>query len=73
MFFEFTQGSAEHYEKLKEKATKMQSVILPEATGISSGKDLNARLAACMLAAAANVAPLNAPSNPYTFQRYGTS
>ncbi len=68
--FEFTQGLAEHYEKLKEKSNENAKKILPEATGyIKRGKTPNDRLArACMLAAAANVAPLNAPSNPYTFQ-----
>jgi hypothetical protein len=68
--FEFTQGIAEHYENLKEKSNENANKILPEAMEyIRLGKTPNDRLArACMLAAAANVAPLNAPSSPYTFQ-----
>jgi len=68
--FEFTQGLVEHYEKLKEKSNENANKILPEAREyIRQGKTPNDRLArACMLAAAANVAPLNAPSSPYTFQ-----
>lgn len=68
--FQFTKGLAEHYEKIKEKSNENAKKILPEAVEyISSGQTANDRLArSCMLAAAANVAPLNAPSNPYTFQ-----
>jgi len=68
--FEFTQGLAEHYEKLKEKSNENAKKILPEAmVYIKRGKTPDDKLArACMLAAAANVAPLNAPSSPYTFQ-----
>jgi uncharacterized protein with ATP-grasp and redox domains len=68
--FEFTQGLAEHYENLKQKSNENAKGILPEAIEyIASGKTANERLTkACILAAAANVAPLNAPSNPYTFQ-----
>jgi damage-control phosphatase, subfamily I len=68
--FEFTQGLAEHYEKLKEKSNENASKILSESMEyVRLGKTPNDRLArACMLAAAANVAPLNAPSSPYTFQ-----
>jgi hypothetical protein len=68
--FEFTKGIAGHYEKLKEKSNENANKILPEAREyIRQGKTPNDRLArACMLAAAANVAPLNAPSSPYTFQ-----
>jgi hypothetical protein len=67
---EFTQGLAEHYEELKEKSNENAKKILPEATEyIRLGETPQARLArACFLAAAANVAPLNAPSSPYTFQ-----
>jgi damage-control phosphatase, subfamily I len=68
--FEFTQGLAEYYEKLKEKSNENAKKILPEAMEyIKLGDTVHARLArACALAAAANVAPLNAPSSPYTFQ-----
>jgi damage-control phosphatase, subfamily I len=68
--FEFTQGLAEHYENLKEKSNENAKKVLPEAMEyIRLGKTPNDRLTrACMLAAAANVAPLNAPSSPYTFQ-----
>jgi damage-control phosphatase, subfamily I len=68
--FEFTQGLAEYYEKLKEKSNENAKRILPEAMEyIKLGDTAQARLArACALAAAANVAPLNAPSSPYTFQ-----
>lgn len=68
--FEFTQGLAEHYETLKETSNENAKKILPEALEyITFGKTPNDVLArACMLAAAANVAPLNAPSSPYTFQ-----
>lgn len=68
--FEFTQGLAEHYEKLKEKSNENAQKVLPEAMEfIRMGQTANDRLArACMLAAASNVAPLNAPSSPYTFQ-----
>jgi len=68
--FEFTRGLTEHYEKLKEKSNENAKGVLPEAIAyISSGQTANDRLArACMLAAASNVAPLNAPSSPYTFE-----
>jgi hypothetical protein len=68
--FEFTKGLAEHYDNLKEKSNENAKEILPEAMEfIDMGKTPEARLArACALAAASNVAPLNAPSSPYTFQ-----
>lgn len=68
--FEFTKGLAEHYENLKAKSNENARKILPEAQKyIELGETPKDRLArACMLAAAANVAPLNAPSSPYTFQ-----
>jgi len=68
--FEFTKGLAEHYENLKEKSNENAKKILPEAMEfIGMGKTPEARLArACALAAASNVAPLNAPSSPYEFQ-----
>ncbi len=67
---EFTQGLVEHYENLKEKSNENAKKILPEAAEyIRLGETPQARLSrACFLAAAANVAPLNAPSSPYTFQ-----
>lgn len=68
--FEFTQGLAEYYEKLKEESNENAKEILPEAMEyIRLGDTDHARFArACALAAASNVAPLNAPSSPYTFQ-----
>jgi hypothetical protein len=68
--FEFTNGLTEHYENLKEKSNENAKEILPEAMEfIGMGKTPEARLArACALAAASNVAPLNAPSSPYKFQ-----
>lgn len=68
--FEFTRGLAEHYEKLKEKSNENAKAILPEAIEfIRLGETPQGKLArACVLAAASNVAPLNAPSSPYTFQ-----
>lgn len=68
--FESTPGLSLHYEDLKHKSNKNAKKILPEAMEyINKGETPEARLAsACFLAAAANVAPLNAPSSPYTFQ-----
>jgi uncharacterized protein with ATP-grasp and redox domains len=68
--FEFTQGLTRHYENLKDKSNENARKILPEAAEfIRLGETPQARLGrACFLAAAANVAPLNAPSSPYTFQ-----
>jgi hypothetical protein len=68
--FEFTKGLAEHYDNLKDKSNENARMILPEAAEfIRLGETPQARLGrACFLAAAANVAPLNAPSSPYTFQ-----
>jgi hypothetical protein len=68
--FEFTRGLAEHYENLKEKSNENAKAILPDAVEfIRLGETPRDRLdRACALAAASNVAPLNAPSSPYTFQ-----
>jgi uncharacterized protein with ATP-grasp and redox domains len=68
--FELTPGLSLHYEDLKQKSNENAKEILPEAMEyINKGDTLEGRLArACFLAAAANVAPLNAPSSPYTFQ-----
>ncbi len=68
--FESTPGLSLHYEDLKYKSNENAKKILPEAMEyINKGETPEARLArACFLAAAANVAPLNAPSSPYAFQ-----
>jgi damage-control phosphatase, subfamily I len=68
--FYSAQGLPQHYEDLKQKSNENAKKILPEAMEyIKKEKTLEGRMAkACFLAAAANVAPLNAPSSPYTFQ-----
>lgn len=68
--FDSTLGLSQHYEDLKLKSNENARKVLAEAMEyINRGKTPEARLArACFLAAAANVAPLNAPSSPYTFQ-----
>lgn len=68
--FDSTPGLSQHYEDLKHKSNENAKKVLAEAMEyINKGETLEARLArACFLAAAANVAPLNAPSSPYTFQ-----
>ena len=55
---------------MKEKSNENAKAILPDAVEfIRLGETPRDRLArACALAAASNVAPLNAPSSPYTFQ-----
>jgi len=67
---EFVPGLVSHYGGLKERSNENAKGILPKAlTYIKEGKTPQNRLArACFLSAAANVAPLNAPSSPYTFQ-----
>jgi uncharacterized protein with ATP-grasp and redox domains len=67
--FDSTPGLPQHYEDLKQKSNENAKKILPEAIEyINKEKTLDGRLArACFLAAAANVAPLNAPSSPYNF------
>jgi damage-control phosphatase, subfamily I len=68
--FDTTQGLARHYETLKRKSNQNAKKILPAAgkyiTSIGPPRDRLSR--ACFLAAASNVAPLNAPSSPYAFQ-----
>lgn len=68
--FASTPGLSLHYEDLKQKSNENAKKVLPEAIKyIKLGKTPHSRLAkACYLAAAANVAPLKAPSSPYTFQ-----
>jgi hypothetical protein len=68
--FESTAGLSLHYEDLKRKSNENAKKILPEAIEyINKESAFEGRLArACFLAAASNVAPLNAPSSPYTFQ-----
>jgi damage-control phosphatase, subfamily I len=68
--FDSTPGLLQHYEDLKQKSNENAKKILPQAMEyINKGETPEARLArACFLAAAANVAPLNAPLSPYTFQ-----
>lgn len=68
--FDSTPGLLRHYEDLKQKSNENAKKILSEAMEyINNGETPEGRFAkACFLAAAANVAPLNAPSSPYTFQ-----
>jgi len=68
--FESTSGLSLHYEDLKQKSNENANKILPEAIKyINNVPTFEGRLTrACFLAAASNVAPLNAPSSPYTFQ-----
>ena len=68
--FDTTPGLLQHYEDLKEKSNQNAKKILAEAREyINKAETPEDRLArACFLAAASNVAPLNAPSSPYTFQ-----
>jgi hypothetical protein len=68
--FDSTPGLSQHYEDLKQKSNENAKKILPQAMEyINKGGTPEAILArACFLAAAANLAPLNAPSSPYTFQ-----
>ena len=68
--FDATPGLAAHYEDLKQKSNENAKKVLVEAGNFVDGPGLpEDRLSrACFLAAASNVAPLNAPSSPYTFQ-----
>jgi uncharacterized protein with ATP-grasp and redox domains len=68
--FESTPELSLHYEDLKRQSNENAKRLLPDAMEyINKGETQEARLArACVLAAAANVAPLNAPSSPYTFR-----
>jgi uncharacterized protein with ATP-grasp and redox domains len=68
--FDSTPGLPQHYEDLKQKSNVNAKKILAEAREyINKAETPEDRLArACYLAAASNVAPLNAPSSPYTFQ-----
>ncbi len=68
--FGATPGLASHYEDLKQKSNENARKVLVEANRFIDGvRPLEGRLSrACFLAAASNVAPLNAPSSPYTFQ-----
>jgi damage-control phosphatase, subfamily I len=65
-----TPGLAAHYQDLKQKSNENAKKIIVEAEryvdGVGSPESKISR--ACFLAAASNVAPLNAPSSPYTFQ-----
>lgn len=68
--FDTTPGLSLYYEDLKQKSNENAKKVLPEAIEyINKERSMEGRLArACLLAAAANVAPLNAPSSPYTFK-----
>jgi hypothetical protein len=68
--FDTTPGLLQHYEDLKHESNQNAKKILAESKGyINKAETPEERLArACFLAAASNVAPLNAPSSPYTFQ-----
>jgi damage-control phosphatase, subfamily I len=68
--FRATPGLAAHYQDLKQKSNENAKKIIVEAEryvdGVGPPESKLSR--ACFLAAASNVAPLNAPSSPYTFQ-----
>jgi hypothetical protein len=68
--FRATPGLAAHYQDLKQKSNENAKKIIVEAKryvdGVGPPESKLSR--ACFLAAASNVAPLNAPSSPYTFQ-----
>jgi hypothetical protein len=68
--FGSTPGLPTHYEDLKQKSNENAKKILVRAMEyINRVESPEGRLTrACFLAAASNVAPLNAPSSPYTFQ-----
>jgi damage-control phosphatase, subfamily I len=68
--FYSTPGLLEHYEDLKKKSNENAKKILIDAIEyLNQGETTEDSMTrACFLAAAANVAPLNAPSSPYTFQ-----
>ncbi len=68
--FDTTPGLSGYYEDLKQKSNENAKKILPEAIEyINKERTMEGRLSqACFLAAAANVAPLNAPLSPYTFK-----
>jgi damage-control phosphatase, subfamily I len=63
-------GLAAHYQDLKQKSNENAKKAVVEARqyvdGAGSPEGKLSR--ACYLAAASNVAPLNAPTSPYTFQ-----
>jgi damage-control phosphatase, subfamily I len=71
--FESTPGLADHYADLKQKSNENAKKVLVEAEEyINKAETAEGRLSrACFLAAASNVAPLSAPSSPYTFQEIG--
>ena len=68
--FRAAPGMAAHYQDLKQKSNENAKKIIVEAEryvdGVGPPESKLSR--ACFLAAASNVAPLNAPSSPYTFQ-----
>lgn len=68
--FRATPGLAAHYQDLKQKSNENAKKIIVEAERyVDGGGPPESKLSrACFLAAASNVAPLNAPSSPYTFQ-----
>ena len=68
--FDSTPGLAQHYEDLKQKSNENAKKVLVEAKEyVNKAETPEGRLSrACFLAAASNVAPLNAPSSPYAFQ-----
>ena len=65
--------AAAHYEGLKRQSNENAMALLPEARNfVSSGQTRKEAFErSCLLAAASNVAPLHAPTAPYTFQEIG--
>jgi len=65
-----TPDLASHYRCLKQRSNENAKKIIGEARRYVDGVgSLESKLSrACYLAAASNVAPLNAPASPYTFQ-----
>jgi len=59
-----------HYESLKRQTNENAMALLPEARSfVSSGQTQQEVFErSCLLAAASNVAPLHAPTAPYTFE-----
>jgi len=68
--FRATPGLAAHYRDLKQRSNENAKRTIVEARQYvdGAGSPESKLLRACYLAAASNVAPLSAPSSPYTFQ-----
>ncbi len=63
-------GSSDHYRAFKERSNEIAAELLPRAQSyVEAGRTAQERMKrACALAAAANVAPLSAPSAAFTFR-----